>query len=274
MADILRVGKIRPGFLDAARIFMVESAGRMRVRQQATLRDVHPHLSWIDKLDRISPAPTLIIANEFFDCLPIRQFVRTAEDSETPWRERLVGRTDESGRPTLCFVHSEATYADRQGMPPHATPEQVFEECEAGTRLIEEIAGRLKDHKGRALIIDYGHGRSGFGDTFQAVKRHDHWHPLAAPGEADVTAHVDFAALARAGRDSEIRVDGPIRQGDFLARLGILPRLERLVAAADQETGRDLKIGAERLVAPNGMGTLFKVLALSSAGLDTPPGFE
>lgn len=275
MSDILRIGRLRPAFLDAARVFMVETSGRLRVQQQRTLDNTHPALSWVDHIEDVPLGPTLIVANEFFDCLPIRQFVRTAEKSDEPWRERLVGVNRDGDEARLCFTLSKQTYPDRPGMPNGSAPEAIYEECEAGQKFIEEIAPRLKDYKSRMLIIDYGHGRSAFGDTFQAVRRHQAWHPLASPGHADITAHVDFAALARTARAQELRVDGPVHQGDFLTRLGLVQRVEKLMQVRAEDKVKGLvKSGAERLVDPGGMGKLFKVMSISSPSLDMPPGFE
>ena len=284
MADILRVAKVRPGFAKAARLFMVEASGRMRYRQQRTLREAgyEPQQGlqqgpqptegpegkgpvWADHLEDVPPGPTLLVANEFFDCLPIRQYVRAAEG----WRERVVGLNDDES--ALAFVLRDAE--PPEGAPHGARPEDIYEVSEAGRALAVQIAQRLGAHKGRALIIDYGHGRTGLGDTFQAVKRHAHWPVLKAPGEADVTAHVDFAALARAARGAGARVDGPVRQGDFLRRLGLEQRLAR-VAEARPDAADDLKAGAARLAAPDQMGHLFKVLAISSEGLGEPAGFS
>ena len=268
MADILRVGALRPAFLNAASVFMVEASGRMRYRQQRTLHEAghaRDRAVWADRLDDVPAGPTLLVANEFFDCLPIRQFERASED----WRERLVGlNADGTG---LAFVLAEA---EPPGDAPHgARPEDIYEVSEAGRALAAQIAERLIAHKGRALIIDYGHGRPGLGDTFQAVKRHAHWPVLASPGEADVTAHVDFSALARAARAGGARVDGPVRQGDFLRRLGIEQRLAR-VAEARPDAAEALRAGAQRLIAPDQMGHLFKVMAISSDGLGEPAGFS
>ncbi|MEM9990077.1 MAG: SAM-dependent methyltransferase, partial [Pseudomonadota bacterium] len=273
MADILRVGQVMPPFINAARIYMLETSGRLRVKQQRVLDPWHDRITWIDQLEDIPAAPTLLVANEFFDCLPIRQFVRTADVGETPWRERLVGHTPDGK--SLCFVLSEEKYSSPPGAPSSAKPEDIFEYCAAGEAVVLDLAERLKAHKGRMLIIDYGHGRPGFGDTFQAVKRHDYWHPLASPGLADITAHVDFSALARAGRAADIRVDGPVRQGDFLNRLGLQQRLEVLCHGIEDDNKRaDIQSGAGRLSDPDAMGTLFKVLSLSSPGFDEPPGFS
>lgn len=270
MKDILRVGRLRPKFLEAARITLIENSGRLRHQQQKQLTALHPHISWRPSLDDVPDGPLLIVANEFFDCLPIRQFVKTAEAGDEAWRERLVG-INEAGN-GFAFVLSDTTYPAPPGAPAKAPPEAIFETCEASQHLVENAAQRLTANKGRMLIVDYGHGRSGFGDTFQAVRRHDYIHPLALAGEVDVTAHVDFAALARTGRNAGIRVDGPIRQGDFLGRLGFEARLDMLLQSAG-ERADDIGRGARRLVAPSEMGELFKVLSLSSPELPMPPGF-
>jgi SAM-dependent MidA family methyltransferase len=272
MSDILRVGAIRPAFLEAARITMIESSGRLRVRQRQTLDNRHSHIVWRDSPDDIPPGPMLAVANEFFDCLPIRQFVYTAAGK---WRERLVGCDGDGETARLCFVLSKEEYDERPGAPTRPAPEDIYEECEAGRQLVETLAERLTAHKGRLLILDYGHGRTGVGDTFQAVKRHDYVHPLHMPGQVDVTAHVDFAALARTARQAGIRVDGPVRQGDFLRRLGLEQRLEALKAAAADDTVRQsLERGAQRIAASDQMGDLFKAMAISSPTLPEPPGFS
>ena len=268
MADILRVGRVRPGFADAANLFMVEASGRMRYRQQRTLREAGhapDRAVWADRLEDVPAGPTLLVANEFFDCLPIRQYVRARDG----WRERVVGLNE--AETALAFTLTDAEVPD--GAPHGARPEDIYEVSEAGRALAVQIAERLATHKGRALIVDYGHGRTGLGDTFQAVKRHAHWPVLKAPGEADVTAHVDFAALARAARGAGGRVDGPVRQGDFLRRLGLEQRLAR-VAEARPEATDSLRAGATRLAAPDQMGSLFKVMAISSASLGEPAGFS
>lgn len=275
MADVLRVGKVRPKFLRAAKLWLIEASGRMRYAQQRTLHDLgEPAASatWADKIDDIPPGPALFLGNEFFDCLSVRQFVRTAETTETPWRERLVGlNADGDG---LAFVLGQEALPEPAGAPHGARPEDVFEVCDPGLDVVRQLSGRFAEAKGRALFIDYGHGRSGFGDTFQAVRGHRQWPVLASPGEADVTCHVDFGALARRARADGARVDGPVSQADFLKRLGLAQRLEAIAKVADAAAAADIRAGAERLIHPDQMGQLFKVMAISSAGLGEPPGFS
>ncbi|MEM6748429.1 MAG: SAM-dependent methyltransferase [Pseudomonadota bacterium] len=274
MADILRTANVRPRFLKSVHVYMIEASGRMRYSQKRLLADTGCRITWADKLEDVPPAPLLVVANEFFDCLPIRQFMRMAEPADKPWRERLVG-LGKGGDPRLSFVLSPDSYPDMPGMPRGAMPEDIFETCAVGGEVVSEIASRLREHKGRALIIDYGHGRSGYGDTLQAIRQHKPWPVLESPGLADVTAHVDFAALGRRGRQEEMRVDGPVRQADFLERLGLRERLARLEPAIEDETKRaDFRKGALRLVDREGMGELFKVMSISSPGASAPPGFE
>jgi len=272
MADILRVAKVRPRFLESVHVYMIESSGRLRYQQKKLLHETGVRITWADRLEDVPPGPILIVANEFFDCLPIRQFVRTADQDDRPWRERLVGLSDDG---QLAFVLSDARFGDQPGMPRGAVPEDIFESCSAGQDVIAEIAHRFREHKGRALIIDYGHGRSAFGDTFQAMRHHASWPVLSKPGLADVTAHVDFAALARKARSEDVRADGPVMQRDFLTRLGLRVRLEALMNSVDGEEKREaIRSAALRLVDADGMGSLFKVLSISPKGASAPPGFE
>ncbi len=271
MQDILRTAKIKPAFLKAMRVYMVETSGRLRYEQQRRMQDLGVPVTWASDLYDIPAAPSLFVANEFFDCLPIRQFVRQKEADQ--WRERLVGFNSQNGEKRLCFLLSEEIYDTPKGAPQGSKPGDFFESCDAGREIIHALASRLKEHKGRALIIDYGHGRSGFGDTLQALRQHQYWHPLATPGEADVTAHVDFGALARAGREEEILVHGPVLQGAFLARLGIEFRLQRLCEKVSDKKAKELRVGVHRLIHPDEMGALFKAMCLSSPGLATPAGF-
>jgi len=275
MADILRTARIRPEFLKAVRVYLIESSGRMRLEQRTRLKDAEPDITWASKLIEAPPGPSLIVANEFFDCLPIRQFVHTDEG----WRERLVDVAGEASAQddALVFTLSPEPIRAEHLLPPHvrAAPEgAVFETCAPAADVIDEISARLLPYKGRALIIDYGHARSGLGDTLQAVRRHAYWPPLASPGRSDVTAHVDFEALTRAAVNGGALVYGPISQGAFLKRLGLETRAEALARAAGPSGRRDIEAAARRLTAGDQMGEVFKVLCLSSPDLDPPPGFE
>lgn len=269
MQDILRAAKLRPAFLDAAHVWLVETSGRMRHEQERRLRNAGIATDWADRFAAAPPGPFLLIANEFFDCLPIRQFIRL----ETGWRERLVGLDAEGAR--LDFVRADAPPAASVNLPDKddCAPGDIFEWCEPADAMVEEISRALLDHGGRALIIDYGHLHGGVGDTLQAVRRHAPWPILSSPGKADLTAHVNFEALARTAFASGVAAHGPVSQGAFLAELGLALRLERLSAGKSAEEAATLTSGAHRISSPAQMGELFKVLCLSSPGLPAPAGF-
>ena len=204
--------------------------------------------------------PLLLIANEFFDALPVRQFVRV----ENTWRERVVG-LDDSGR--LAFGIGagvlDSGLAAQEGA--------IFEVRPAAEAIVAEIAQRIAQANGAALIIDYGHAKTATGDTLQAVRGHRFADPLATPGAADLTAHVDFAALARSAVAEGAAAHGPMPQGEFLTALGLLQRAGKLSANADQAARASLDAAIERLAGADAMGTLFKVFALTRPGVAPPP---
>jgi len=268
MQDAMRAARLRPAFLDAARIWLVEMSGRLRHEQRRRLKITGIAPEWADSFADVPAAPTLLVANEFFDCLPIRQFVRT----ETGWRERLVGV--EAGH--LAFTTATVPPPPSVTLPDKASARigDIFEINEPAESLIEAIAQAFVAQSGRALIIDYGHVHSGFGDTLQSVRSHAHWPALASPGKADITAHVNFDRLLARAFAAGAAAHGPVAQGAFLERLGIAARLERLSAGKSAEEVADLFAGAHRISSPTQMGELFKALCVSSPGLNAPAGFE
>jgi NADH dehydrogenase [ubiquinone] 1 alpha subcomplex assembly factor 7 len=209
-----------------------------------------------------------VIANEFFDALPIRQFVRT----EAGWRERLVG-VDADGQ--LAFgvaPHPAAGFMP----PPIALPAGALVEVpEAAIRCVRSLGARLAAEGGAMLLIDYGYDGFATADTLQAVRRHRPVDPLDAPGTADLTAHVPFGLLAAAARGAGAAAYGPVTQADFLDRLGLSTRAERLAAAAGAEHRAAVETAAQRLTerSPTGMGSLFRALAIADPRLPEPPGF-
>ncbi len=270
MQDVLRAARLRPAFLDAARVFLVETSGRMRLEQRRRLKDSGVKVDWSDRFADAPPAPLLLVANEFFDCLPIRQFVRAG----TSWRERLVGLAPDGE--SLAFMLS-ATPPDPSLDLPHkenAPDGAIFELNEAAETSAEEIARALNERGGRALIIDYGHLHDGFGETLQAVRQHAFWPVLSSPGSADLTAHVNFERLTRAAFGAGASAHGPVSQGAFLDRLGLPFRLERLSAGRTPADVMALHQGAQRLSSPNQMGELFKAFCISAPGLPAPAGFQ
>lgn len=257
MADLLRAAALRPAFLDAARITLVETSPALRSAQAHALAG--HDVEWADTLDGVpADAPLYLVANEFFDALPIRQFRHTG----THWTERHVGLT-----PSGAFGFLDIAAAPPDA-PPNPTAAAVFESCPAACAVAADIGQRLRATGGLALIVDYGYAQ-GHGDTFQAMKAHAFVDPLATPGEADLTAHVDFAALARA---AGTRSFGPAGQGEFLAALGLETRAAML-ARARPDQAASVQAGAARLTDPAEMGTLFKALALTGPGGPAPAGF-
>jgi SAM-dependent MidA family methyltransferase len=272
MADILRVAPQQRDFFNAIRINLVETSPVLKTRQAKKLERLGVEITWHASLKGMPDGPLLLVANEFFDALPIRQFVR----SEGGWRERVVG-FDNDGR--LAFglgpMALDSTVATVARPPSRATGDEregsVLEIRAAGDALIADIATRIVEHGGAALVIDYGHAETAFGDTLQSVSAHHYADPLAAPGEADLTAHVDFAALARSAQAAGAAVHGPITQRDFLLPLGLLERAGQLGANADLTTREALRTAVERLAGKDQMGTLFKVMAITRPGIQLPP---
>ena len=264
MADLLRAAATLPPFRAALDVWLVEASPVLRRRQEAALAGQTAH--WADSFSDLPPGPLLLVANEFFDALPIEQYVRASDG----WRRRMVGLDAGGG---LAFV--VGPLAD-PGPAPAAPADAIFETCPAGRRLAADLGRRLATQGGAALLIDYGHGRSAAGDTLQALRRHRPAPVLDTVGEADLTAHVDFEALAAAAIPA--RAWGPVPQGHFLRSLGIETRAARLAAGKDPAQAADILGRMHRLIDAAEMGTLFKVMALADPalpplpGLDAPPG--
>jgi SAM-dependent MidA family methyltransferase len=263
MADALRAASdVAAPFRAALRVHLVEASPRLREAQRARLGGAVA--AWHDDLAAVPSGPAIVLANEFFDALPIRQFVR--RDAE--WRERFVANGRFVERPT----------EDALPLPNDAPEGAVQEVSEAGRALAAALGARLAAQGGAALVLDYGPAAGGFGDSLQALRGHDAADPLAEAGAADVTAHVDFAAVAAAARAAGAAAHGPLPQGLFLQRLGLMSRAAMLARSA-QMAGKGpqaglILSGAERLVAPEKMGRLFKALCLCDPALPPPPGFE
>lgn len=267
MADAIRAAKLVPAFCDAAKIVFLETSPALRAEQKKRV----PEAVWIDRIEALPEGPSLILANEFFDALPIKQFEKT----ESGWHERYVtlSPSDVDSAPTFQFCLAD-TLADPSRIPGEvrdAAEGSISETCPLGQEIMDRVCKHLHMHSGAALIIDYGHAHSAAGDTFQALKDHDFADPLAHPGEADLTAHVDFQALTK-GVPANL-VYGPTTQGAFLKALGIDARAAALTAKATERQTRDLKAALKRLTAPDAMGSLFKVMSVTSSGLPAPAGF-
>ncbi len=255
MADLLRATARVPGF--APPVHFVETSPVLRRAQAALV----PAAAWHAMLAEVpGDLPLLIVANEFFDALPVRQFEATADG----WHERVVGRAFQPG---LDPVRADALIPPELRASP---PGSVFEASPAATAVAAEIGDRLRAAGGAALIVDYGFAGPATSDTLQAVHRHEFADPFARPGEVDLTAHVDFTALAAA---AAVRARGPVGQGAWLASLGIGQRLAALTARASPAQAAALAAGARRLTAPGEMGDLFKVMALVAPDWPEPAGF-
>ncbi len=256
MADFLRAAARVPAFRRSLRIHLVETSPTLRRRQRETLKGTE--LVWLDDVRGLPPGPLLLVANEFFDALPIRQFVRRGR----LWIERRVGLNDGD------FAFIDGPPVDIAA--PLAGEGDIFEINQPARDIARWVGQRIASEGGAALVIDYGHPRTAIGDTLQAVRRHRPAAVLEDPGEADLTAHVDFQALAEAARPAAASPVVP--QGVFLRRLGVEPRADRLMAAAP-ETAADVASACRRLIEPSGMGNLFKVMAITHPGLPNLPGF-
>lgn len=266
MADFLRAAQVVPEFASALDIHLVETSPVLREAQRQKLTGIANPVSWHVDLGNVPEGPAIFVANEFFDALPVRHYVQTP----VGWRERLICIDQQDG-----FAFTLANEPERLIRTP-APQGTVLELGLVGQRVATSLASWLTRHGGAALIIDYGHAESGLGETLQAVRAHQFVSPFADPGEADLTAHVDFAALARAGRDEGVRTFGPVTQADFLHQLGIDHRAARLMQDATVAESAKIEAAYRRLVGDRAddMGVLFKVLAFGEPGLGALPGFE
>lgn len=268
ICDVLRAARIEPKFLSSIEIVLVETSARLRRAQSEKLGNSQASVRWLQRFDdALSDRPLFLLANEFFDALPIRQFVF----AERGWCERMVGL---DGGHSLAFALSPflapLDIPAERGKPCRGN---IYETCPSGEAVMEQLAGGIAQHGGAALIVDYGYGAdAAFGETLQAVAGHRYANVLENPGEADLSAHVDFAALARAAERAGAKVYGPVAQGTLLERLGIYVRAERL-AGDNPKQADEIAAAVDRLISPEQMGTLFKALAILPKGAARPPGF-
>ncbi|TCN32356.1 class I SAM-dependent methyltransferase [Sinorhizobium americanum] len=262
MADMLRVlRRLAPELYQAAEVHLVETSERLRKAQAETLAGHEGKVHWHSSFDSLPAGFLLLAANELFDAIPIRQFVRTAQG----FRERMVGLdADEE----LTFAAGVA------GIDPSLLPTPaksvaegtIFEAAPARDAVMAALCERLRANGGTAILIDYGHLSTGYGDTLQAVRNHRYDPPLANPGRADLTSHVDFEQLALRAKTESLQVNGLAHQGDFLVGLGLLDRAAALGRDKDPATQESIRDDVERLAGAGAgkMGELFKVLVVSS----------
>ena len=269
MADALRVFNSVPKLLDRGTVALVETSPVLREAQRKTLRRSRAPLRWCETIDEVPQGPLILIANEFIDALPVRQMGL----QDGVWRERCV-TIGPSG--TFAFCAGEPIDSDALPSPARvmdASDGAIIETRPAVSSLLSVLAARANEAPVAALIADYGHEETGIGDTLQAVHRHRFADPLAMPGEVDLTVHVDFAALKETASALGLAAFGPMPQGEFLLKLGLASRCDRLIQTATQDQKAAILSGAARLADPRQMGLLFKVLMLQSSGLAPPPPF-
>jgi NADH dehydrogenase [ubiquinone] 1 alpha subcomplex assembly factor 7 len=268
--DALRATKAVPGFREAAVLHLVEISPALREVQERRLAKTGLTMLWHERLEDVPGGASIIVANEFIDALPVYQAVK----QEDGWHERVVTVSAEgnlafdTAREPLQFFETSLPRSLRQA------PLGSIYEWRADTIALE--LGRRTRDQGAALIIDYGHAHSGLGDTLQAVARHSVSDPLRAPGMADLTAHVDFEALAQCAETMGARIHGPIRQRDLILRLGIDKRAAALKSAVSEQKAAEIEVAFSRLIGggARGMGELFKAIAIAAPKLGRLPAFE
>jgi SAM-dependent MidA family methyltransferase len=258
MGDILKAGRVMPGFREAAQVHLVETSPVLRAAQRQHLKEA---VAWHESLATLPEGPMILVANEFFDALPIRQL----EKRQGQWCERVIGLDGDK------LTIGLAPFAGAQNG--EGSDGDIVEFSPARTDVARDIGARLARHPGVALIVDYGHLRSAPGDTLQALRRHKFAGLTEAPGECDLTAHVDFEALGKALAAGGAATYPAITQRAFLLAMGLEARAEMLAAKADTRQRTAIKRAITRLAAAEEMGNLFKVLTATSPGLARPYPF-
>ncbi len=269
MSDVLRaLSQLHPAF-ETISVHLVERSDTLRAQQKASLQGFGGPVSWYENLKDVPSGPSLLIANEFLDCLPIRQFVQTNDG----WHERVVA-LDKDG--TFCFAVGNKL-RDGVIIPQRykaAEPGSVFEFCPVFEGLMNEMSRFSNTHPFAGLFIDYGFEGPALGESLQAVHKHKMVSPFTSPGNVDLTAHVDFTAFSALAVARGMKSFGPRDQGAFLSQLGIGTRAQKLASSVQDVQAEKLLVDAVRLVAPEQMGSLFKVLCVTSPAVAVPPPFE
>ena len=263
MADILRATEPVEDFVNARQVHFVEASAQLQSLQAEKV----PDATWHADVSNLPEGPSLVVANEFFDALPIHQF----EKLNGRWFERMVGEHKNALGFMLGPCGPQISLMDdatRSNAPEGA----ILEICPLALSITGLLARHIETYGGTALIIDYGYRKSGFGDTFQALKKHQFADPLAEPGKADLTAHVAFDQIAAAVGE-RARCFGPSGQGMFLMALGMGARAQHLATDLDDDGQQRILSELKRLTDPEEMGTLFKVMAIQARDLEVPPGF-
>jgi NADH dehydrogenase [ubiquinone] 1 alpha subcomplex assembly factor 7 len=271
MLDAIRAARVMPGFRSALSVHLVETSPALQQRQRQTLAGLETPCAWHATLSEVPEGPTIVVANEFFDAVPVNQAVKKG----AAWHERVI-EADANGN--LHFGIAPEPIPNFVITVPRAVrdaPNGAIFEWRSNTMTVD-LCRRIVNGGGAALMIDYGHVASAVGDTFQAVRKHGFANPLASPGLVDLTAHVDFQAITLDAETMGARVHGPIEQAEFLRRMGVDTRADALKAVVTPTKADEIEAARLRLTAggPTGMGTLFKVLGLSHPKLESLPAFE
>ena len=265
MADMLRAASVLPDFSTAAQVHFVEVSPALRMAQKQAV----PHAQWHDDVSTLPDAPTLFVANEFFDALPVQPYRKQADG----WLPVMVTSDNE----TLALAEGGETAtpfsnALRTVLPENIDDGEIVESAAAVERTMQQLAQHIAAHGGAALLIDYGHAEPACGDSFQAMRGHGFVDPLAEPGLADLTAHVNFPLLAHIAETTGLTTAPITAQGLFLEALGLSLRSQQLIQLSpDREA--DIENERHRLAAPQEMGSLFKVLAVAHAEMPPLAGF-
>lgn len=271
MADALRATKAVPGFHDTLNVHLVEISPTLKEMQKEALKDSGPAIYWHENFNDVPDGPAIFLANEFFDALPVRQFEKGAKG----WAERFIDIEPEGEG--LRFVLKSDEAATALMSPVLKGAEKLgdrFEISPLSQTIAHALGERIQQFGGAVLAVDYGYAQPGFGETLQALKGHEYADVLQNPGEADLTAHVDFTTLGRSFEDGGARLYGSVTQGDFLERLGIAQRMQALVNTARDDQKGSLIAAHRRLVSPEEMGKLFKVICAVHPDMPVPAAFE
>lgn len=271
MRDLLRATRLVPGFREALAVHLVDSNETLRKLQHAALADAGVPIDFHSdaaSISQIDEGPTIVIANEFLDALPVQQFVF----ANGRWRSRTVVLTESDDH--LCFKPDMTNDIAPASVPKDIAPRDgdVLEVCAEYTPCVDILCARAHAPLA-ALFIDYGHAATGFGDTLQGVSGQSYVSPFHAPGETDLSTQVDFQHFGNACRDAGLAVDGPLPQAEFLGRLGVIERASRLMSA-NPARAAEIEAGVARLIAPAGMGSRFLAIGVRSKGVAPLPGFE
>lgn len=270
MSDLLRTAKIVPEFLKATNITLVETSPIMRAAQENSLAGFE--ISWLDDVNNLSALPTIYISNEFLDVLPIHQYIKSiSQEGITKWEERGIAVNKQSALENVRLsraIDVDALPSNHEQEPDGA----VFENSPSREAIVQIICEQIAENGGAAMFIDYGHAISGFGDTFQAMRAHGFVDALEAPGQADLTSHVDFEPLAKIATKNALQ-SRITTQSDFLLAMGLLERAGALGQNLEPKEQEKISNAIERLASPQEMGTLFKVLSITDINTH-PSGFE